>query len=114
MLAIDRGHPILSAQADGLHPSVLQLIAKTVQAAHRHGKWVGVCGELGADSVAIPLLVGLGVDELSVSVGQIALTKAKIRTLNFAHCQKLASQALDQDSAQAVRDLVQEDSHAQI
>lgn len=114
VLAIDRGHPILSAQADGLHPSVLQLIAKTVQAAHRHGKWVGVCGELGADSVAIPLLVGLGVDELSVSVGQIALTKAKIRTLNFAHCQKLASQALDQDSAQAVRDLVQEDSHAQI
>lgn len=61
-LAIDRGHPSLSAQADGLHPAVLQLIDMTVRAAHAEGKWVGVCGELAADPLALPLLVGLGVD----------------------------------------------------
>src|SRR3546814_17510501 len=62
-LAIDRGHPTLSGQADGLHPAVLRLIGMTVEAAHAHGKWVGVCGELAADALAVPLLVGLGVDE---------------------------------------------------
>ncbi|MBF3060509.1 phosphoenolpyruvate--protein phosphotransferase, partial [Pseudomonas aeruginosa] len=72
-LAIDRGHPSLSAQADGLHPAVLQLIDMTVRAAHAEGKWVGVCGELAADPLALPLLVGLGVDELSVSARSIAL-----------------------------------------
>ncbi|ERI50037.1 hypothetical protein N878_26935, partial [Pseudomonas sp. EGD-AK9] len=63
-LAIDRGHPTLSAQADGLHPAVLRLIGMTVAAAHAEGKWVGVCGELASDRLAVPLLVGLGVDEL--------------------------------------------------
>lgn len=70
-LAIDRGHPTLSAQADGLHPAVLQLIDITVRAAHAHGKWVGVCGELAADPLAVPVLIGLGVDELSVSARSI-------------------------------------------
>ncbi|RJE70190.1 phosphoenolpyruvate--protein phosphotransferase, partial [Acinetobacter sp. JS678] len=59
-LAIDRGHPILSAEADGLHPSILQLIDHTVKAAHKHGKWVGICGELAADPKAVPILMGLG------------------------------------------------------
>ncbi len=76
-LAIDRGHPSLSAQADGLHPAVLQLIDMTVRAAHAQGKWVGVCGELAADPLALPLLVGLGVDELSVSARSIPLVKAR-------------------------------------
>lgn len=105
-LAIDRGHPVLSAQADGLDPSVLRLIAMTVQAAHAHGKWVGVCGELGSDELAVPVLVGLGVDELSVSVSQIPLVKAQIRTLNYADCQKLADKALVAESGASVRSLV--------
>ena len=82
-LAIDRGHPSLSAQADGLHPAVLQLIDMTVRAAHTEGKWVGVCGELAADPLALPLLVGLGVDELSVSARSIALVKAGVRELQL-------------------------------
>lgn len=108
-LAIDRGHPILSAEADGLHPSILNLIDQTVQAAHKHGKWVGICGELAADPKAVPILMGLGVDELSMSPNSIPLVKAQIRTLSYSHAQKLAQQALLCDSALAVRQLSEQD-----
>jgi phosphoenolpyruvate-protein phosphotransferase len=106
-LAIDRGHPTLSAQADGLHPAVLQLIDITVRAAHAHGKWVGVCGELAADPLAVPVLVGLGVDELSVSARSIAEVKAEVRGLALASAQGLARQALVAASASEVRALVE-------
>jgi len=102
-LAMDRGHPELSAQADGLHPAVLRLIDKTVQAAHAAGKWVGVCGELGADPQAVPILVGLGVDELSVSVPAIPAVKAQIRSLSLSTAKRLAAEALECASATEVR-----------
>ncbi|TWV83553.1 phosphoenolpyruvate--protein phosphotransferase [Moraxella sp. VT-16-12] len=105
-LAIDRGHPTLSKDADGLHPSILQLIYHTVASAHAHGKWVGVCGELAGDEMAVPILVGLGVDELSMSTKSIALTKALIRQLNQAACQQLAKRALMCQTAKQVRALV--------
>ncbi|MBA1237839.1 phosphoenolpyruvate--protein phosphotransferase [Pseudomonas kunmingensis] len=107
-LAIDRGHPTLSGQADGLHPAVLRLISMTVEAAHAHGKWVGVCGELAADALAVPMLVGLGVDELSVSARSIALVKARVRELDYAACQQLAQQALMLPGAHEVRAFVGE------
>lgn len=106
-LAIDRGHPTLSAQADGLHPAVLQLIDITVRAAHAHGKWVGICGELAADPVAVPLLVGLGVDELSVSARSIAEVKAGVRELTLSEAKGLAQTALGLGSALEVRALVE-------
>lgn len=106
-LAIDRDHPELSAQADGLHPAVLQLIDLTVRAAHAHGKWVGVCGELAADSAAVPILVGLGVDELSVAAPGIAQVKARVRELNLSDAQRLARTALTVGSAREVRALVE-------
>jgi len=108
-LAIDRGHPILSAEADGLHPSILQLIDQTVKAAHKHGKWVGICGELAADPKAVPILMGLGVDELSMSPNSIPLVKAQIRTLNYSKAQLLAKRALECDSAPAVRQLSEQE-----
>ncbi|EQM65768.1 phosphoenolpyruvate--protein phosphotransferase [Pseudomonas tohonis] len=106
-LAIDRGHPTLSAQADGLHPAVLQLIELTVRAAHARGKWVGVCGELAADPLAVPLLVGLGVDELSVAARSVPEVKARIRELSLADAQELAGVALAAESAEAVRALAE-------
>ncbi|WP_249671643.1 phosphoenolpyruvate--protein phosphotransferase [Pseudomonas abieticivorans] len=106
-LAIDRGHPTLSAQADGLHPAVLQLIDITVRAAHAHGKWVGICGELAADPLAVPVLVGLGVDELSVSARSIPEVKAGVRELTLVEAQQLAQQALALGSASEVRALVE-------
>lgn len=108
-LAIDRGHPILSAEADGLHPSILQLINQTVKAAHKHSKWVGICGELAADPKAVPILMGLGVDELSMSPNSIPLVKAQIRTLNYSQAQVLAKRALECDSATAVRQLSEQE-----
>lgn len=106
-LAIDRGHPSLSAQADGLHPAVLQLIDMTVRAAHAEGKWVGVCGELAADPQAVALLLGLDVDELSVSARSIAEVKALVRETDQQQARALARLALQQDSAEAVRALVE-------
>ena len=106
-LAIDRGHPTLSAQADGLHPAVLQLIDITVRAAHAHGKWVGVCGELAADPLAVPVLVGLGVDELSVSARSIPEVKARVRELSMERLKTLAVQALSVGGPDEVRALVE-------
>ncbi|MGY2376868.1 phosphoenolpyruvate--protein phosphotransferase [Pseudomonas sp. SDO524_S393] len=106
-LAIDRGHPTLSAQADGLHPAVLQLIDITVRAAHTHGKWVGVCGELAADPLAVPVLVGLGVDELSVSARSIAEVKARVREFSLSEARSLAQNALTVGSPADVRALVE-------
>lgn len=105
-LAIDRTHPSLSAQADGLHPAVLRLIDHTVRAAHATGKWVGVCGELAADPQAILVLVGLGVDELSVNVPAVPAVKARVRSLAFSKAQQLAAQALESATATEVRELV--------
>lgn len=107
-LATDRMHGTLSKNLDGLHPAVLRLIAQTVNGAHQHNKWVGVCGELGSDPVAVPILVGLGVDELSVSVPAIPEVKAIIRNLGFDKVKDLAQRALQCKTAAEVRALVKE------
>ncbi|PZW86395.1 MULTISPECIES: phosphoenolpyruvate--protein phosphotransferase [unclassified Pseudomonas] len=106
-LAIDRGHPSLSAQADGLHPAVLNLIDMTVRAAHAQGKWVGVCGELAADPQAVAVLLGLEVDELSVAARSIPEVKSLVRQADLSTARALAREALQQDSAEAVRALVE-------
>ncbi|NIF16487.1 phosphoenolpyruvate--protein phosphotransferase [Pantoea sp. Cy-639] len=106
-LAIDRGHPSLSVQADGLHPAVLNLIDMTVRAAHAQGKWVGVCGELAADPQAVAVLLGLEVDELSVAARSVAEVKALVRQADHTTARALAREALQQDSAEAVRALVE-------
>jgi len=102
-LAMDRCQADLAAQADGLHPAVLRLIAATVQGANKHGKWVGVCGALAGDPLAVPLLVGLGVTELSVDPVSVPGIKARVRNLNYQLCQQRAQDVLALESAQAVR-----------
>ena len=106
-LATDRMHGALSKNLDGLHPAVLRLISQTVEGAHKHGKWVGVCGELGSDPLAIPVLVGLGVDELSVSVPAIPEVKAIIREMDYSKSKALAQKSLECSTAMDVRALVQ-------
>ena len=104
-MAIDRGHPKLAAKADGLHPSVLTLIKMTADAAHKHGKWAGICGGLAGDPQAVPILLGLGIDELSVSIPSIPAVKAQIRSVSREHCVILADKALAVSSALEVRAL---------
>lgn len=103
-LAMDRDHPRLASQADSFHPSVLRLIAMTVKGAHAHGKWVGVCGAMASERLAVPLLLGLGVDELSVSVPQIPAIKAAVRELDLLDCKAIAEQVQSLESAEEVRE----------
>lgn len=105
-LAMDRGNSALAAKHDGLHPAVLRLIAQTIDAAHKYGKRADICGELGSDPAAVPILLGLGMDELSVSIPSVPTVKALVRTLKISELQPLARQALECSSAQEVRDLV--------
>ena len=104
-LAIDRQHPELASQADSLHPAVLDLIARTVAAAKKHGTWVGVCGGLAGDPLGARILTGLGVDELSMSAQDIAAVKATLRGESFSAMQALAQRALAAGSADEVRAL---------
>jgi phosphocarrier protein FPr len=105
-LAIDRGNSTLASKHDGLHPAVLRLIAHTIESAHKYGKRADICGELGSDPAAVPILIGLGMDELSVSIPSVPTVKAQVRTLKIPELQPLAKQALECSTAQEVRELV--------
>ncbi len=104
-LAMDRGHPELAARLDALHPAVLRLIARTTEAAQPRKRMVSVCGGLASDPVAAPILIGLGVRELSAVPSIVPRLKAIIRKLTYAECTGIARQALEQSSAAAVRAL---------
>ena len=102
-LAAERGNPALSHLADGLHPAVLRLIGQVAEAAHQAGKWTGICGELGGDPEATAILVGLGVDELSLNSPGIPRVKAGIRALDMAAARDLAARAPMQDQRRGAR-----------
>jgi len=102
-LAMDRDHAGLAARVDALHPALLRLIAQTCTGAAKHGRWVGVCGALAADPLATPVLVGLGVRELSVSPAQIGEIKSRVRHLDTVKCACLSAELLNLGSAAAVR-----------
>jgi phosphocarrier protein FPr len=105
-LAMDRTNPRLAPQVDALHPAVLRLIERTVAGARMHGRWVGVCGALAGDLAAVPVLVGLGVDELSVDLPIVPAVKSRIRTLSLEECRTTAQEALDAADGTEVRAIV--------
>jgi phosphoenolpyruvate-protein kinase (PTS system EI component) len=104
-LAMDRGHAALAARLDGLHPAVLRLIARAAEAARARKRRVAVCGGLASDLAAAPILIGLGVHELSAVPSVIPQLKALIHELTLEECATVARQALEQSSAEAVRAL---------
>jgi phosphoenolpyruvate-protein phosphotransferase len=104
-LAIDRGHPQLAHRLDALHPAVLHLIARTVEGARAHGRHAAVCGGLASEPLSAPLLVGLGVHELSAVPAVIPQLKERIGRTSLEACRALAQQALRQETAAAVREL---------
>jgi multiphosphoryl transfer protein len=108
ILAIDRGHPTLGRKLDSLHPAILRAVSVTVEGASYHGRWVGVCGAMASEPAAVPLLVGLGVSELSVSIPMVPEIKALVRSLDLATCRELAEKAVGLDTAVQVRSLVKE------
>jgi len=105
-LAIDRDNPRLAHLYEPLDPSVLRSIHHTVEAGHAAGCWVGVCGEMAGDPRIAALLVGLGVDELSVSSFDLPRVKAAIRSIDHAEAQVIGREALAESSARGVRELL--------
>ncbi|HZE46706.1 MAG TPA: putative PEP-binding protein, partial [Xanthobacteraceae bacterium] len=102
-LAMDRGHPELAARTDALHPAVLKLIAAAAGAGVAAGKMVAVCGGVAADRIAVPILLGLGVRELSVVPAAVPAIKRQIRSLTIDDCRELAARCLELASAAQVR-----------
>lgn len=98
-LAVDRGNELVAKLFDHLHPAVLQLIKRTIDAAHRQGVWVGMCGEFGADPLGIVLLLGMGIDEISMVPGMIPEAKNIIRSIDTSIAAEMARQALELSTA---------------
>ncbi|MBE9228618.1 phosphoenolpyruvate--protein phosphotransferase [Phormidium sp. LEGE 05292] len=103
VMASDRTHPQVAALADAMHPAVLLMVQQTVQAARRAGIWVSLCGELAAERAATAILLGLGIDKLSVNPPTIPIIKQVISQLSVAASEELAVRALQQNSVAQVR-----------
>jgi len=106
VMAADRGNAAVAHLSDSFHPAVLRIVRSTVEAGHRAGIPVGVCGELAANPAAAPLLIGLGLDELSMNARSVPEVKAAIRKLSAAKCRNLAQKAMDRDDGDGVRHLL--------
>jgi phosphocarrier protein FPr len=107
-LAAERGNAGLTGLQDALHPAVLRMIARTARAGESAGKWVGVCGELAADPLAVPILVGLGVQELSVAAPAIPKIKRAVRAVDKSEAARWSEIALGMDSAESVRNYMRD------
>ncbi|MFV0322559.1 MAG: phosphoenolpyruvate--protein phosphotransferase [Alphaproteobacteria bacterium] len=105
-LAVDRGNQKISGLYDSLHPALIRLMKITVDAAKDYNREVGVCGELGGHLPAIPILVGLGFDDLSISGGMLPFVKGLIRKLDKSKCAALVDDVLRVNNAQEVRALI--------
>ena len=108
-LAVDRGNKNISSLFDQLDPAVIALMEMTVQKAHHKNKWVGVCGDVAADVVAIPLLIGMEMDELSLPPSFIPQIKNIIRGLSLKECKDLLDNAKKKRSASEVREFLKEE-----
>ena len=107
-MAADRGNARLTDFTDALHPAVLRLIKQTADAAKQHGLRVGVCGAAAGESAAVPVLIGLGADELSVAPSAVPAVKAAVRALSIKRCRLLAQEVLELETAAAVRSKIGE------
>ena len=108
-MAAERGNAEVASLADPVQPAVLRLISQTAEAGRTQATWVGVCGELAGDARVAPLLLGLGVSELSMAPPSIPSVKQAVRSVSLAAARTLAKDALNCDSAAEVRALLAEE-----
>lgn len=106
-LAVDRGNELISHLYNPLSPSVLTLIKKVIDASHKEGKWTGMCGELAGDERATILLLGMGLDEFSMSAVSIPKIKKLIRNTHFEEAKKLADNVLEKATSKEIMDLIE-------
>ena len=107
-MAADRMSEKVSYLYQPLNPSILTLINMTIEGAHAEGKWVGMCGEMAGDKNAIPFLLGMGLDEFSMSATSILAARRQISTINFEDAKTLVAKALDSSTQDEVKALVEE------
>ena len=100
--AADRGNPNVARLASVRHPAFLAFLKEIVARCRAHGKWIGTCGEMAADLRNVPLLIGLGLDEISVAVSAIPAVKARVRAVSLPQCEMLLDRALACESASDV------------
>ena len=105
-LAVDRGNELISHLYNPMSPSVLSLIKQVIDASHAEGKWTGMCGELAGDENATILLLGMGLDEFSMSAISVPRIKKLIRNVNYQDAKLLAEKALQQPTAAEIDRLV--------
>ncbi|UXH45615.1 phosphoenolpyruvate--protein phosphotransferase [Rossellomorea vietnamensis] len=101
-MAADRMNERVSYLYQPYNPAILRLVKMVIDAAHKEGKWAGMCGEMAGDEIAVPILLGLGLDEFSMSATSILKARSQIRQLNRAEMKELAEQALQLDTNDAV------------
>jgi len=97
-LAVDRVNERIAYLYEPTHPAILRLIKNTIDVGHEHGIWTGICGEMAGNPVLVPLLIGMGADELSVSPTAVPVVKDVIRKLRYSQAEELAEAALGSDS----------------
>ena len=107
-LAVDRGNELISYLYNPMQPSVLGLIKQVIDASHAEGKWTGMCGELAGDERATLLLLGMGLDEFSMSAISVPRIKKLIRNVNFQDAKALANAALQKPTASEIEQLIEE------
>ncbi|CAL4318263.1 Phosphoenolpyruvate-protein phosphotransferase [Buchnera aphidicola (Chaitophorus sp. 3695)] len=105
-LAVDRGNEIISKLYQPISPSILYLINKVITESHKAKKWTGICGELASNTEIIALLVGMGIDELSMSSISIPIIKNIIRKINYKKAQKLANKVLKEKTVENIQYLI--------
>ncbi len=97
-IAVDRVNERIAHLYEPTHPAIIHLIRMVVEAAHEHGIWVGVCGEMASEVSLTPLLLGLGVDELSAGAALVPRVKRAVQTLRMDVCQALARRVMEMDT----------------
>ncbi|UCG42825.1 MAG: phosphoenolpyruvate--protein phosphotransferase [candidate division WOR-3 bacterium] len=111
-LAVDRGNERVARLYDNFHPSVLRLIKGTIEAAHRHGIWVGLCGEFASDPLGMLILLGFGIDELSVTPGAIPEAKNVIRSIDTGSAGEIAQAAMQLGTGLEVKRMLRQGLHS--
>lgn len=106
LLAVDRGNQKISKMYDSFHPAVLRSIKRVIDAGHKYNKMVGMCGEFASDHQALPVLLGMGLDEFSMASGDIAEIKYKIRNLTYSEAQKLANEVCSKATIAEIKELL--------
>jgi len=108
-MAADRTNAHVAPLASGFQPAVFRLIKIVIDAAHAKGKWVGLCGEMAGELLAIPILLGLGLDEFSMNPPAIPYAKRLISSISYEHAKQVAENALQLRSDQEIREYIKKE-----